>query len=89
MNRRKITLVLTFLLLLVLVMAVAEVCPSGDEKESPQQVSLPAPPKKHTVAVKNPSGNTFQITVSSPGPPYPSHVKLTWVSPNYTHASNF
>jgi hypothetical protein len=70
----------------------ADECPVGSDEDtnaSPQQVSLPEPPKRHTLDVKNPSGNTFQITVSSPGPPYPSHVKLTWTSPNYTHASHF
>lgn len=47
---------------------------------SQNTIKLPESRVKHALEVKNPSGNTFQITVSSPGPPYPSHVNVMWTN---------
>lgn len=60
-----------------------------DVEDSAGKVPEPEPLKRHTLNIKNPSGNTFQVTISSPGPPpYPSRVAVTWISPLHSYVSN-
>ena len=79
-SRQRLFVGLVLFLVLFLVACEIKSC-SVEKDESPLQVSLPEPPKRHTLDIKNPSGNTFQVTCASPGPPHPDYVKLRWVSP--------
>jgi len=58
-------------------------CEDGKSKKSDSTAQVSGqPPKRYALDVQNPAGNTFQVMVTSPGPPHGSEVHVFWYIPD-------